>query len=241
MMARNSHLPAAVAALASEDGKGWPDVCTQRQVHAAAARACGNAKPCRRENAASCIELYMCMGVAMSISSVSNSPLTQPYPTAQRTTKATAATSNGTTDPGAASSASTVTLSADAQAMARLNAMGVTIETVKVTGLSRGGLPLPPPGGANGSLSQSSFQDVLEGYGASAQQAEAAFSAADQDGNGSISNGELLGAMSSTGNSTSAAAQRLLQLMDTNHDGSVSSTEFVSLETAMVQAETPTA
>jgi EF-hand domain pair len=174
----------------------------------------------------------------MSISSVGNSVLLQLYPNVQKTKSSANQTS---TSPQATppSSASTVTLSPEAQSFASLNEMGVTVTLVSGRGLSSGIQPVPFPGGSNGVLSQASFQQVLESYGAISSEAQQIFSAADTNQDGSISNSELLGAMSSTATSTSPEAQRLLQLMDTNHNGSVSGTEYVTMETSMVQAETP--
>jgi hypothetical protein len=172
----------------------------------------------------------------MTISSIGNGLMAQLYATAQvSNTRAKGATSDPSAQP-ATSGASTVTLSDEAQSMAALNAMGVTVQILSGPGLSEGVQPAAPPGGAIGPLSQASFQQVLESYGATASEAQAIFASADQDHNGSISNGEMLGAMDSTTNSVNATAQRLLQLMDTNHDGTVSGTEYVTMETSIVQA-----
>jgi hypothetical protein len=174
----------------------------------------------------------------MSITSVGNSVLSQLYPTAQ---KAKSSANQTSTSPEATppSSASTVTLSPQAQAFASLNEEGVTVTLVSGRGLSSGIQPASFPGGSNGVLSQASFQQVLESYGATSSEAHQIFSAADTNKDGSISNGELLGVMSSTATSTSPAAERLLQLMDTNHDGSVGNIEYATMETSMVQAELP--
>jgi hypothetical protein len=46
----------------------------------------------------------------------------------------------------------------------------------------------------------------------------------------------MLGGMSQTSNSNDPLAQSLRQMMDTNHDGTVSGTEYVNLESALVYA-----
>ena len=47
----------------------------------------------------------------------------------------------------------------------------------------------------------------------------------------------MLSAMSATSQGGSSLSEGLRQMMDTNHDGSVSGTEFVDLETALVGVE----
>ena len=172
----------------------------------------------------------------MTISSIGNGLVAQLYATAQvGDTKAKGATFDRSAQV-ATSGASTVTLSDQAQSMAALNALGVTVQMVSGPGLSKGVQPAAPPGGAIGPVSQASFQQVLESYGATASEAKAVFASADRDHNDSISNGELLGLMDSTTNGVTPTVQSLLQLMDTNHDGTVSGTEYVTMETSMVQA-----
>jgi hypothetical protein len=131
----------------------------------------------------------------------------------------------------------TVTLSADAQATASLNAQGITLTYVSGPSLSEGGQPSFPAAAAYGSVSKSDFEAVAARFGATAQQADQDFEALDGNGNGLISNAELLGAMSGTGQGDSDLSQSLLQMMDANHDGSVSGSEFLNLETALVAAE----
>ena len=43
--------------------------------------------------------------------------------------------------------------------------------------------------------------------------------------------------MSATGHGNDALSQNLRQMMDANHDGSVSGAEYVNLETAIVSVE----
>ena len=72
--------------------------------------------------------------------------------------------------------------------------------------------------------------------GRTAQQADQDFAAMDTNGDGSISNAEMLSGMSQTSNSNDPLAESLRQMMDTNHDGTVSGTEYVNLESALVYA-----
>jgi Ca2+-binding EF-hand superfamily protein len=120
--------------------------------------------------------------------------------------------------------------------MASLNAKGITMVTLQGSGLSSGRQP-SSPGTAYGSVSKGDLEVVASGFGASTQQADQDTALMDTDGNGRISNAELLDAMSQTSNGDGPLAQSLRQMMDTNHDGSVSGSEFVNLETAMVSAE----
>jgi EF hand len=143
-------------------------------------------------------------------------------------------------DPSASGAASapasdTVTLSAQALAVANLNAEGATMCNVSGPGLSSGRQPSGPIA-IYGSISKSAFGGVAASFGASTQQADQDFAAMDTNGDGSISNGEMLSAMSHTSNSNDALSQSLRQMMDVNHDGSASGTEYVNLESAMVYA-----
>jgi hypothetical protein len=155
-----------------------------------------------------------------------------------------AASSNVKRDAATASSQSeattvldTVTLSPEAQAMASLNDKGITIVTVHSSGLSSGRQPSSPAPVPNGSVSERDFEVVAAGFGVNSQEADQDFSAMDTDGGHSISNGEILVAMSATSRGGSSLSESLRQMMDTNHDGSVSGTEYVNLETALVGVE----
>jgi hypothetical protein len=120
--------------------------------------------------------------------------------------------------------------------MAQLNGKGVTILQVTGGGLSSGVQPAGSRIGPNGTISQFAFDSVEEQFGATKSQADVAFAHMDVNDRGSITNAEFLTAMGNVGNG-SAASQALLSLMDSNNDRSVSSTEFVKFETAMVSAE----
>lgn len=171
----------------------------------------------------------------MSISSIGTSPLGQLYSSnGSAAAKSTMASSN--TTPSSEPSASRVTLSADAQAMAELNADGVTVTQVPITyELSSGKhVPTTPTGG---SVSESAFETIAEEFDATKSQADQDFADIDTNNSCSISNSEFLTAMGDTRNTSNASSQALLSLMDANHDGSVSGTEFVNFETAVVGAE----
>jgi Ca2+-binding EF-hand superfamily protein len=77
----------------------------------------------------------------------------------------------------------------------------------------------------------------MSGFGLSTQQADHDFAERDRNDDGSISNSEVLSAMSATSQGGSSLSEGLRQMMDRNHDGSVSGTEFVNLETVLVGVE----
>ena len=131
----------------------------------------------------------------------------------------------------------TVTLSPEAQAIASLNAKGITMVTIHSRGLGSGVQPPSPSRVPDGSVSMRVFEAATTGYGISTQQADQTFAAMDSNGDRSISHGEMLSAMSATGQGNSPLSKGLRQMMDTNHDGSVSGTEFVNLETTLVSVE----
>jgi Ca2+-binding EF-hand superfamily protein len=62
----------------------------------------------------------------------------------------------------------------------------------------------------------------------------------DANRNGAISNGEFIAAMSHTASGENPLSQSLLAMMDVNHDGEVSSNEYINLETQFVGAEKST-
>ena len=172
----------------------------------------------------------------MSIPSIGNAWLGVAYP----------ATQSSSSKPGSAAGAAqntpvvssdTVTLSPEAQAMAALNAKGITVVTIHSRGLSSGQQPIQPSSVVNGSVSEKDFEAMAASFGDAAGQADQDFAAMDTNGSGSISNAEMLNAMSATTNGDDALSQSLRQMMDANHDGSVSGTEYVNLETAIVSVE----
>ena len=138
---------------------------------------------------------------------------------------------------GSPSMSDTLTLSPEAQAIASLNAKGITMVTIHSRGLSSGVQPPRPSPVPDGSVSKNDFEAVTSGFGISTQQADQDFAAMDSSGDGSISHSEMLTAMSATSQGGSSLSEGLRQMMDTNHDGSVSGTEFVNLETALVGVE----
>jgi hypothetical protein len=138
---------------------------------------------------------------------------------------------------GSPSMSDTVTLSPEAQAIASLNAKGITMVTIHSRGLSSGVQPPSPSAVPNGSASKNDFEAVMAGFGLGTQQADQDFAAMDRNDDGSISNSEMLSAMSAASEGGNSLSEGLRQLMDTNHDGSVSGTEFVNLETALVGVE----
>jgi Ca2+-binding EF-hand superfamily protein len=79
---------------------------------------------------------------------------------------------------------------------------------------------------------------VAEQFGASQAQAAQDFTAIDANGSPMVSNAALLSALANTKNGTDPQAQALLSLMDTSKDGSVSGSEYLTFETALVSAET---
>ncbi|WP_233451591.1 EF-hand domain-containing protein [Paraburkholderia caribensis] len=164
----------------------------------------------------------------------------------------------------ATGSSTQVTFSPDAQALAELKANGVSVATVSLVGLNTTRAPgesdvdyiqqldaaiksrLPfaqvtiegRDGNVNGYIAQSDFETVLAGFGVDKSDANHLFSALDEDHNGSVSNAEWLSAVrdmaSTPGDPT---AQSLLKPMDSNGDGTVSTTEFTQFESTMIAAE----
>jgi hypothetical protein len=182
--------------------------------------------------------------------------------TTPSTSSATAPAPTSSTS-SAAGSSTQVTLSPGAQILAGLNAEGVTETVSSLAGLNlpsrasgesftdyaqqltqalKGFTPIAPPtnekGQADGYISQSAFETVIAQFGGSKGEADQLYTAL--GGGNSVSNGELLGALAgTTGSSNTSTEQDLLKLMDSNGDGTVSSSEFLNFETAMVAAEKP--
>lgn len=174
----------------------------------------------------------------MSIASVGNGIMNALYSSARPAhAKGGAGSAGDATASAAAPAPDTVTLSSSAQAMASLNARGVTLMSLPGGGLSTGAQPASPAVAADGSVSQSSFEAVLVRFGTPRNQADRDFATMDNNGNGLVSNSEILSAMSQTAQGDDTLSQDLRTMMDTNNDGSVSSSEFVNLETALVSGE----
>jgi EF hand len=174
------------------------------------------------------------MSIAPASGGILNAIYSQAQPSHVRRQSGTASDPSGS---AAAPASDTVTLSPQAQAVASLNSEGVTMFNVSGSGLSSGRQPSGPIA-LYGSISKSAFEGVATSFGATAQQADQDFAAMDTNGDGSISNAEMLSGMSQTSNSNDPLAQSLRQMMDTNHDGSASGTEYVNLESALVYSAT---
>jgi hypothetical protein len=172
------------------------------------------------------------MSIAPAGSGILNAIYSQAQPPHAKRQSGTASDPSGS---AAAPASDTVTLSPQAQAVASLNCEGVTMFNVSGPGLSSGRQPSGPIA-LYGSVSKSTFEGVAASFGATAQQADQDFAAMDTNGDGSISNAEMLSGMSQTSNTNGPLAQSLRQMMDTNNDGSVSGTEYVNLESALVYA-----
>jgi hypothetical protein len=187
----------------------------------------------------------------MSISSLGSAFNQSIYGT-QRAPSASAAASTGAASgaPASNQSSSTVTLSPDAQAIAKLNSEGITVELVSAADVPN----LMNPAGyakqvaaakasgavspAAGELSEADFDSVLANYGATSTQANQLFQSIDTNDNGTLSNGELLNALGNTGSDgDTSTSQGLLTLMDTNHDSVVSGSEFIAFETSLASSE----
>jgi hypothetical protein len=172
---------------------------------------------------------------------------------------ATQASTSASATTSATQSSTKVTLSEGAQALARLNEAGITMTQTSIDALD---LPtsfnsseaytlialalkkaaVTPPTGSDGktdgAVSEKGFEGVAKQFGATQTQADQLFQSMDSNGDGSMTNDELLSALSgSADNSDSSAAQALLTLMDTNSDSSVGSSEYLKFETAFVAAE----
>jgi Ca2+-binding EF-hand superfamily protein len=172
------------------------------------------------------------------------------------------ATSNAPATPTAADTSApipstTVTLSAQAQALSAAAADGLTMTVSSLKGLdklpanptaadleqlfsdNRSAIVTPPTDGkkAIGVVSKDDFSALMNQFNASNAQAAQLFQALDTDGNQSISNSELLAGLAKTADASDPTAQLLLATMNTNGDGSVDSAEFEEFETGFVAAE----
>lgn len=96
----------------------------------------------------------------------------------------------------------------------------------------------PPTSGGN--ISQPDFDRVADQLGSTKTEDNQIFAALDTDKSGSLSNAELLSAMSQFGDSTAnAGVQALEKLLVPFGDSTVTDGEFLGLESAMVAAEKP--
>jgi hypothetical protein len=150
-------------------------------------------------------------------------------------------------------SSTTVTLSAEAQQFASFAAAGITFTEFSISSL--GGSPgafadaspaqqfamlqaaagTPHVGGA---VTQAGFEKLVAQFGGTKAQADQLFTSLDTNADGSISNKEFLNALANTAKDPgSPVSQLLLGLMNTDHSGSVSLTQFGQFETAFVRAE----
>jgi hypothetical protein len=172
----------------------------------------------------------------MSIPSIGNALLRVSYPTTQSSGGKRDAAA-GTPQSPAVLASDTVTLSPEAQAMASFNAKGITVVVIHSRGLGSWQQPVQPSSVVDGSVSKTKFETMAASFGDTTSQADQDFAAMDTNGNGSISNAEMLDAMSATSHGNDPLSQNLRQMMDANHDGSVIGTEYVNLETAIVSLE----
>jgi Ca2+-binding EF-hand superfamily protein len=94
---------------------------------------------------------------------------------------------------------------------------------------------------AGDTLSQSTFDSLIEKFGGTKAQADQLFSLLGDSGTGTVSNAQMLQALGATSTDpTSETSQMLLGLMDSDGDREVSSSEFTQFETAMVNEERST-
>ncbi len=148
-----------------------------------------------------------------------------------------------------ASGSATESLGADAQANATLAGDGVTIGYQSIDGVRL--LPGADPSGATGAsqsttsstsdndtLTESAMESLAAQFGGSKAEADQLFSLLGGTANGTVSNTQMLNALSQTsGDSGSQLSQMLMGLMDTNGNHVVSGSEFTQFETAMVNTE----
>jgi hypothetical protein len=141
-----------------------------------------------------------------------------------------------------------VTLSQQAQGFADLASRGITSFTItdgkrvqqellNRTSGSASGLPQ----GLGGSISAADFDRIMGQYGATQAQTDQLRQGFDSNGDGAISNDEMLSRLAATSGARgdSPDAQLLMGLMDRsgNADGIVQQGEFTDVETSLVYAE----
>jgi Ca2+-binding EF-hand superfamily protein len=155
------------------------------------------------------------------------------------------------------SGAPNTSLGADARGIAGLAAAGVTVTVQSIASLNlpSGLSPSSPEyqqdlikalqakgaGSSGDTMSQSTFESLVEKFGGTKAQADQLFSQLGGSGTATVSNAKMLQALGATSSDpTSATSQMLLGLMDANGDREVSSNEFTQFETAMVDEERST-
>jgi Ca2+-binding EF-hand superfamily protein len=157
----------------------------------------------------------------------------------------------GTNTAGASASSTQVTLSPQAQAVAKLASAGITMTQTKLSAqdladvqsgnFSQLASDLAASGTApsqNGEISEQAFDQFALQLGATQTQANQLFKDFDTNGDGSISNAEMLQGVAGTSSDTSSSfSQTLLGLMDGHTGNPVSQQEFVQFETGMVGIE----
>lgn len=186
----------------------------------------------------------------MSISAITNSNsigLVQSASsngTASNSGTRNASSSTGSTSASQASSI--VTLSPDAQVLASFNAQGVSVENVALPTLAPGesdfqalqGLAAAHP---PGDLTEADFASVATEYGDTTAQADQLFAALDTGDSGSLTNQQVLGALSQTGSDPdTVTSQELIKLMNDGGADAVTANQYTAFETALIDAETPT-
>jgi hypothetical protein len=173
--------------------------------------------------------------------------------------------SNPSSDENSSVDSSTkVTLSPEAQALGKLAAEGITSTETSLAGLAIPTLssgeslkdyahqlglalqsrsvtaPTNSYGQYDGAIAEPDFNAGIAQLGGTKTQAGQIFASLDTDHSGSISNSELLNAMSELGSDpNSSSMQTLAKLVDTNSNKVLTSDELLRFETAMVSMEKP--
>jgi len=185
----------------------------------------------------------------MSISAVTNS---NSIGLVQSATSRSTASNSGNTSANSSSALSSapqassiVTLSPGAQTIANFNAVGISVENVALPTLAPGesdfqALQAQAAAHPPGVLTEADFASVATEYGDTAAQADQLFAALDAGDSGPLTNQQVLGALSQTGsNPDSATSQELIKLMNDGGPDAVTSSQYLSFETALIDAETP--
>jgi hypothetical protein len=147
----------------------------------------------------------------MSIPSIGNALLGVYYPATQSSGGKRDAAA-GTPQSPAVLESDTVILSPEAQAMASFNAKGITVVAIHSRGLSSGQQPVQPSSVVDGPVSKANFETMAASFGDTTSQADQDFATMDTNGNGSISNAEMLDAMSATSHGNEPLSQNLRQM-----------------------------
>jgi hypothetical protein len=187
----------------------------------------------------------------MSISSVTNINSTGLVPSASSNSVVSnsgiGSASNSAGSSSASQASSIVTLSAGAQVIADFNAQGVSVETVALPTLTDGesvfqAVQEQAAAHPTGDLTEADFASVAAEYGETAKQADQLFAALDANGSGSLTNQQVLGALSQTGSDPGAAtSQELIAMMNGGGPDAVTADQYMAFETALIDAETPAA